>query len=263
MVRPITSLAWFGFISLFPFFSRLGNLGRESAKSRVAGLLNLKSVPLSISSNSIWLHPLHLLRPGAVWGFETTLNFPAPIQIQPRQFSTSHLRTLRPAPKNKVESGSRPAPIAIQHNFFLCSWARRLPSPTRPSSPALLGVAWLPRRVLPTRVRAASCRAATCGPRTMRPVLFLAALAPVLAESQPRTHDLTPGLAHRSPVASIPDIITPREPQPVANSDDAISPRLSAGNILQARSEGTLGQTPWIGCAIGLTCTALAAVMLG
>ncbi|PYH91694.1 hypothetical protein BO71DRAFT_421353 [Aspergillus ellipticus CBS 707.79] len=32
---------------------------------------------------------------------------------------------------------------------------------------------------------------------------------------------------------------------------------------LRARSEGTLGQTPWIGMAIGLTCTALAAVMLG
>ncbi|KAI9930384.1 hypothetical protein ASPWEDRAFT_26915 [Aspergillus wentii DTO 134E9] len=32
---------------------------------------------------------------------------------------------------------------------------------------------------------------------------------------------------------------------------------------LRVRSEGTLGQTPWIGMAIGLTCTALAAVMLG
>lgn len=32
---------------------------------------------------------------------------------------------------------------------------------------------------------------------------------------------------------------------------------------LKARSEGTLGQTPWIGMAVGLTCTALAAVMLG
>lgn len=32
---------------------------------------------------------------------------------------------------------------------------------------------------------------------------------------------------------------------------------------LRARSEGTLGQAPWIGMAIGLTCTALAAVMLG
>ncbi|KAA8648224.1 hypothetical protein EYZ11_009165 [Aspergillus tanneri] len=32
---------------------------------------------------------------------------------------------------------------------------------------------------------------------------------------------------------------------------------------LRARSEGTLGQTPWIGMAIGLTCTGLTAVMLG
>ncbi|KAL1987011.1 hypothetical protein VTN96DRAFT_5167 [Rasamsonia emersonii] len=32
---------------------------------------------------------------------------------------------------------------------------------------------------------------------------------------------------------------------------------------LKARSEGTLGQTPWIGMAVGLTCTALAAIMLG
>lgn len=32
---------------------------------------------------------------------------------------------------------------------------------------------------------------------------------------------------------------------------------------LKARSEGTLGQSPWIGMAVGLTCTALAAVMLG
>ncbi|KAL1969713.1 hypothetical protein VTN77DRAFT_8266 [Rasamsonia byssochlamydoides] len=32
---------------------------------------------------------------------------------------------------------------------------------------------------------------------------------------------------------------------------------------LKARSEGTLGSTPWIGMAVGLTCTALAAVMLG
>ncbi|KAL2829238.1 hypothetical protein BDW59DRAFT_142360 [Aspergillus cavernicola] len=32
---------------------------------------------------------------------------------------------------------------------------------------------------------------------------------------------------------------------------------------LTPRSEGTLGQAPWIGMAIGLTCTTLAAVMLG
>jgi hypothetical protein len=38
---------------------------------------------------------------------------------------------------------------------------------------------------------------------------------------------------------------------------------LAARHVLQARSEGSLGQTPWIGMAIGLTFTALAAVMLG
>jgi hypothetical protein len=32
---------------------------------------------------------------------------------------------------------------------------------------------------------------------------------------------------------------------------------------LNARSEGTLGQTPWIGMAVGLACTTFAAIMLG
>lgn len=98
----------------------------------------------------------------------------------------------------------------------------------------------------------------------MRPTIFLAALAPaVLAESRPRTHDLTPNLAHRSPAASIPDAVPREPPVPVPDLDKTASPHLDPRHILQARSEGTLGQTPWIGCAIGLTCTALAAVMLG
>ena len=42
-----------------------------------------------------------------------------------------------------------------------------------------------------------------------------------------------------------------------------LTPSPGATHSLRARSEGTLGQTPWIGMAIGLTCTALAAVMLG
>ncbi|PLB40614.1 uncharacterized protein BDW47DRAFT_101424 [Aspergillus candidus] len=42
-----------------------------------------------------------------------------------------------------------------------------------------------------------------------------------------------------------------------------LTPSPGATKSLRARSEGTLGQTPWIGMAIGLTCTALAAVMLG
>ncbi|KAJ9295204.1 hypothetical protein DTO271G3_6374 [Paecilomyces variotii] len=40
---------------------------------------------------------------------------------------------------------------------------------------------------------------------------------------------------------------------------------IGATKTMKARSvsEGTLGQTPWIGMAVGLTCTALAAIMLG
>jgi hypothetical protein len=36
-----------------------------------------------------------------------------------------------------------------------------------------------------------------------------------------------------------------------------------AARSLKARSEGTFGQTPWIGMAVGLVCTGFAAVMLG
>lgn len=42
-----------------------------------------------------------------------------------------------------------------------------------------------------------------------------------------------------------------------------LTPSPGATKSLRARSEGTLGQTPWVGMAIGLTFTALAAVMLG
>ncbi|OGM39552.1 hypothetical protein ABOM_011727 [Aspergillus bombycis] len=54
-------------------------------------------------------------------------------------------------------------------------------------------------------------------------------------------------------------------PQPSSGSIGLGTLTASAGvtKSLRARSEGTLGQTPWIGMAIGLTCTALAAVMLG
>ncbi|KAF4210679.1 hypothetical protein CNMCM8980_004044 [Aspergillus fumigatiaffinis] len=53
--------------------------------------------------------------------------------------------------------------------------------------------------------------------------------------------------------------------EPVHGSIELRSLEASSGSTksLRARSEGTLGQTPWIGMAIGLTCTALAAVMLG
>jgi hypothetical protein len=53
--------------------------------------------------------------------------------------------------------------------------------------------------------------------------------------------------------------------EPAHASIELRSLEASSGSTksLRARSEGTLGQTPWIGMAIGLTCTALAAVMLG
>ncbi|RHZ43175.1 uncharacterized protein CDV56_100202 [Aspergillus thermomutatus] len=53
--------------------------------------------------------------------------------------------------------------------------------------------------------------------------------------------------------------------EPAHGSIELRSLEASSGltKSLRARSEGTLGQTPWIGMAIGLTCTALAAVMLG
>lgn len=99
----------------------------------------------------------------------------------------------------------------------------------------------------------------------MKPALFLAALAPaVLAESQPRARNLTPDLAHRSPAASIPETLAVREQlPPITDQNEATVSKSAARHVLQARSEGTLGQAPWIGMAIGLTCTALAAVMLG
>ena len=100
----------------------------------------------------------------------------------------------------------------------------------------------------------------------MRPSVLLVALAPaVLAASHPRALDLdnSSNLAVPAQAPSIPEL-SPRE-QLLALADSEVSPagQLGTRNVLQARSEGSLGQTPWIGMAIGLTCTALAAVMLG
>ena len=75
--------------------------------------------------------------------------------------------------------------------------------------------------------------------------------------------------------ADVTVTVAAEDPLPTTVPDQWLEP--SRGNIglralaappgvtksLRARSEGTLGQTPWIGMAIGLTCTALAAVMLG
>lgn len=107
----------------------------------------------------------------------------------------------------------------------------------------------------------------------MKPsTLLLAALAPaaVLADPLPRANsNIAPNadsLAQRSPFATIPEPNRhhTRAPESLSDSDVTVTlDKRITRNILQARSEGSLGQTPWIGMAIGLTCTALAAVMLG
>jgi DNA-binding IclR family transcriptional regulator len=104
----------------------------------------------------------------------------------------------------------------------------------------------------------------------MKPsTIFLAALAPaaVLADPLPRANvnlaHNSDTLAQRSPFATIPE--PNRHHTRSADSEVKVVTldKRVARHILQARSEGSLGQTPWIGMAIGLTCTALAAVMLG
>ncbi|KAJ6096057.1 hypothetical protein N7486_006803 [Penicillium sp. IBT 16267x] len=95
----------------------------------------------------------------------------------------------------------------------------------------------------------------------MRPAIFLVALAPAaLAGPSPRAHD-SADLAIRS-APSIPDLSPRVQILPIADPETQMG-KLGARHVLEARSEGSLGQTPWIGMAIGLTCTALAAVMLG
>ncbi|KAE8388661.1 hypothetical protein ETB97_009667 [Aspergillus alliaceus] len=78
-----------------------------------------------------------------------------------------------------------------------------------------------------------------------------------------------PGVAKPPAAATTEEILTTtvvdQWPEPSSGSIGLGTLTASAGvtKSLRARSEGTLGQTPWIGMAIGLTCTALAAVMLG
>ncbi|KAJ5670362.1 uncharacterized protein N7477_005725 [Penicillium maclennaniae] len=100
----------------------------------------------------------------------------------------------------------------------------------------------------------------------MRPAYLLAALAPVVLAGQAQPRDYSPDLdlhLARAPVDLISEHIVARESFPGVESEDNRSTQHAARHVLQARSEGSLGQTPWIGMAIGLTCTALAAVMLG
>ena len=124
---------------------------------------------------------------------------------------------------------------------------------------------------------------------TMKPSLF-SVILPVVAvaqqqQAQQPQQQTSPAALNPSP--SLPNV-TPPFPQqqyPQAQSSqghgfvdvaaaqptDADANRTFSGSrrsttktkSLQARSEGTLGQSPWVGMAIGLTCTALAAVTLG
>ncbi|KAJ5209685.1 hypothetical protein N7449_004064 [Penicillium cf. viridicatum] len=103
----------------------------------------------------------------------------------------------------------------------------------------------------------------------MKPSTFLAFLAPaaVLADSQQPAGgaSLSSDFAHNSPAISLPELAPREQFAPFADRDLPSDEMrlLAARYVLQARSEGSLGQTPWIGMAIGLTFTALAAVMLG
>ncbi|KAJ5178358.1 uncharacterized protein N7500_001057 [Penicillium coprophilum] len=102
----------------------------------------------------------------------------------------------------------------------------------------------------------------------MKPSAFLVFLAPaaVLAESQqPAGASLSSDFAHNSPAVSLPELPPREQFAPFTDRDVPTDEMrlLAARYVLQARSEGSLGQTPWIGMAIGLTFTALTAVMLG
>ncbi|KAJ5943412.1 hypothetical protein N7516_003580 [Penicillium verrucosum] len=103
----------------------------------------------------------------------------------------------------------------------------------------------------------------------MKPSTFLAFLAPaaVLGDSQQPAGcaSLCSDLAHNSPAVSLPELAPQEQFAPFTDRDLPSDEMrlLAARYVLQARSEGSLGQTPWIGMAIGLTFTALAAVMLG
>ncbi|KAL4912265.1 hypothetical protein BDW62DRAFT_215152 [Aspergillus aurantiobrunneus] len=128
----------------------------------------------------------------------------------------------------------------------------------------------------------------------MKPSTFLLCLAPtiagVAAESLSHAVTFSPSAPNGSPSGPLPDVRTPPEDEPQIPSEaqnmihlpvaeaqtkpDTITIPLLRGTALSLRtrrssteltkrSEGTLGQTPWIGMAIGLTCTTMAAVMLG
>ncbi|KAL4944163.1 hypothetical protein BDV06DRAFT_187981 [Aspergillus oleicola] len=130
----------------------------------------------------------------------------------------------------------------------------------------------------------------------MKPSTFLLAIAPtialVAAEPVPHAVAPSPSQANNAPSNPLSDVATapgdeshiPSQAEQMLHiqvADTQAKPdtisipllrrtalslrtrRSSAGAELTKRSEGTLGQTPWIGMAIGLTCTTMAAVMLG
>ncbi|ODM19556.1 hypothetical protein SI65_04541 [Aspergillus cristatus] len=114
----------------------------------------------------------------------------------------------------------------------------------------------------------------------MKPSTVLLCLAPTaaLATQQPSAVQPSPSVPNVTPPAPLPELQQHQyqyqqssESVQEAGVDLAAAQPTDAFDLgkttttksLQARSEGTLGQSPWIGMAIGLTCTALAAVMLG
>lgn len=113
----------------------------------------------------------------------------------------------------------------------------------------------------------------------MKPSTVLLCLAPtaVLATQQPSAVQPSPSVPNVTPPAPLPELQQhqyqyQRSPESVQEAGvdlaavqptDAFDLGKTTTKSLQARSEGTLGQSPWIGMAIGLTCTALAAVTLG
>ncbi|KAL5048194.1 hypothetical protein BDW71DRAFT_205732 [Aspergillus fruticulosus] len=128
----------------------------------------------------------------------------------------------------------------------------------------------------------------------MKPSILLLRLVPTaaLVAAEPVPHAVAPSssLQNGSPLRPLPDVQTTPEDLPQIQSEaqqmlhlqvadsqakpdtiaipllrrTALSLRTRrSSSELTKRSEGTLGQTPWIGMAIGLTCTTMAAVMLG
>lgn len=81
------------------------------------------------------------------------------------------------------------------------------------------------------------------------------------AEPAAATATTTTTAGDTKTATSIPDQWEEASPGTIGMGTLTGSP--GATHTVQLRNEGTLGQTPWIGMAIGLTFTALAAVTFG